>query len=59
MGQIHWDKPSKSAAILVLDPSDYTVPFKAMLDDMEMTVIHELVHLKLTSLPHSETSRRK
>jgi hypothetical protein len=30
------------------------MPFNAMLDDMEMTVIHELVHLKLTSLPHSE-----
>uniref|UniRef100_E6PXU2 Uncharacterized protein n=1 Tax=mine drainage metagenome TaxID=410659 RepID=E6PXU2_9ZZZZ len=42
VGQIHWDKPSKSASILVLDPSDYRMPFNAMLDDMEMTVIHEL-----------------
>ena len=57
VGQIHWDKPSKSAAILVLDPSDYRMPFNAMLDDMELTIIHELVHLKLTSLPHSEASR--
>jgi hypothetical protein len=57
VGQIHWDKPSKNAAILVLDPSDYKMPFNAMLDDMEMTIIHELVHLKLTSLPHSEASR--
>ena len=57
VGQIHWDKPSKSAAILVLDPSDYRMPLNAMLDDMEMTIIHELVHLKLTSLPHSEASR--
>ena len=58
VGQIHWDKPSKGAAILVLDPSDYRMPFNAMLDDMEITIIHELVHLKLTSLPHSEASRR-
>ncbi len=57
VGQIHWDKPSKSASILVLDSSDYRMPFNAMLDDMEMTIIHELVHLKLTSLPHSEASR--
>ena len=57
VGQIHWDKPSKSASILVLDSSDYRMPFNAMLDDMELTIIHELVHLKLTSLPHSEASR--
>ncbi len=57
VGQIHWDKPSKSASILVLDPSDYRMPRNAMLDDMELTIIHELVHLKLTSLPHSEASR--
>jgi hypothetical protein len=57
VGQIHWDEPGKSAAILVLDPSDYHMPFDAMLDDMELTIVHELVHLKLTSLPHSEASR--
>ncbi len=57
VGQIHWDKPSKSASVLVLDPSDYRMPFNAMLDDMELTIIHELIHLKLTSLPHSEASR--
>ena len=57
VGQIHWDKPSRSASILVLDSSDYRMPFNAMLDDMELTIIHELVHLKLTSLPHSEASR--
>lgn len=57
VGQIHWDMPRKSAAILVLDPDDYRMPFNAMLDDMELTIIHELVHLKLTSLPHSEASR--
>jgi hypothetical protein len=28
-----------------------------MLDDMELTIIHELIHLKLTSLPHSEATR--
>lgn len=57
VGQIHWDKSSKSAPILVLDSSDYRMPFNAMLDDMELTIIHGLVHLKLTSLPQSEASR--
>jgi hypothetical protein len=57
VGQIHWDKPSRSTSILVLDPSEYRMPINAMLDDMELTIIHELVHLKLTSLPHSEASR--
>lgn len=57
VGQIHWDKPSKRASILVMDSCDYRMPFNAMLDDMELTIIHELVHLKLTSLPHSEASR--
>jgi hypothetical protein len=57
VGQIHWDMPRKSAAILMLDPADYRMPFNSMLDDMELTIIHELVHLKLTSLPHSEASR--
>lgn len=57
VGQIHWDKPSKQASILVMDSCDYKMPFEAMLDDMELTIIHELVHLKLTSLPHSEASR--
>lgn len=57
VGQVHWEKARKSAAILVLDSSDYKMPYGAMLDDMEMTIIHELVHLKLTPLPHSEASR--
>jgi hypothetical protein len=29
-----------------------------MLDDMEFTVVHELIHLELSSLPRSEASRR-
>jgi hypothetical protein len=57
MGGIRWDKRKKSAVIWVLDPSDYRLPFREMLDDMELTVVHELVHLDLASLPHSQASR--
>ncbi|MEI9814032.1 MAG: hypothetical protein WDO18_15925 [Acidobacteriota bacterium] len=43
--------------ISVLDPSEYQVAEAAMRDDMEFTVVHELVHLRLASLPKSDSSR--
>jgi len=58
LGNIHWDTDSKTATIAVLSTEDYKLPWKAMLDDMEFTVVHELVHLELASLPRSEASRR-
>jgi hypothetical protein len=57
MGGIRWDKGKKSAVIWVLDPSDYRLPFREMLNDMELTVVHELVHLDLAALPHGQASR--
>ncbi len=62
LGNIHWDSDKKAAIIHVLDPADYHMPFREMLDDMEFTVVHELIHLKLAPLlsnvPRSEASRR-
>jgi|SRR5579871_1710220 len=58
LGNIHWDADKKSAVIRVLDSSDYKMSFPDMLDDMEFTVVHELIHLELSSLPRSEASRR-
>jgi hypothetical protein len=57
LGGISWDKSKKSAVILVLDPADYALPYGEMLNDMELTVVHELIHLELTSLPRSEAHR--
>ena len=57
LGNIHWDSDHKSAVIRVLDPADYKLPFRAMLDDMEFTVVHELLHLELSSLPKNDASR--
>jgi len=57
LGGIRWDKDKKSAVIKVQDASDYQLPFGEMLDDMELTIVHELVHLELASLPRSEASR--
>jgi len=56
-GQIKWDKDKKSAVLAVLDASDYELPLPEMLADMEFTIVHELVHLELASLPRSEASR--
>jgi hypothetical protein len=57
MGGIRWDKGKKTAVIWVLDPSDYRLSYREMLDDMELTVVHELVHLDLASLPRGQASR--
>lgn len=58
LGNIHWDADKKSAVIRVLDASDYQLGCHDMLDDMEFTVVHELIHLELSSLPRSDASRR-
>jgi hypothetical protein len=59
LGNIHWESDKKTAVIRVLDASDYKLPFRDMLDDMEFTVVHELIHLELSSLPRSAASRRE
>ncbi len=59
LGAIRWDKGKKTAEIWVLDAADYRLPFDAILDDMELTIVHELVHLQLASLPSSEASRSR
>lgn len=58
MGKIRWDKGKKTATIWAMDAADYTVPTDEMLKDLEFTVVHELIHLELASLPKSEASRR-
>jgi hypothetical protein len=58
LGNVHWDTDAKTARISVMSSYDYTLPYKDMLKDMEFTVVHELVHLHLASLPRSDASRR-
>jgi len=57
LGGINWDSTTMTATIAVMSTYDYKLPFGDMLDDMEFTVVHELVHLQLSSLPRSEASR--
>jgi hypothetical protein len=58
LGNIHWEANKKTAVIRVLDASDYQLACRGALEDMEVTVVHELVHLELASLPRPATSRR-
>ena len=58
LGNIHWDLNTKSATIDVLSSYDYTMPTPEMLDDMEFTIVHELVHLHLAALPKNSGSAR-
>jgi hypothetical protein len=59
LGNIHWESDKRTAVIRVLDAADYKMPFREMLEDMEFTVVHELIHLELSSLPRSDASRRE
>ena len=51
LGNIHWDNEKKTAVLRVLDPADYKLPFNEMLQDIEFTVVHELIHLELSPCP--------
>ncbi len=63
LGNIHWDLDKKTAVIRVLDPADYRLPYKDMLQDMEFTVVHELIHLGLapvlSDVQRSDANRRE
>jgi len=58
LGNIHWDLDTRNATIDVLSAYDYTMPTHEMLDDMEFTIVHELVHLQLATLPKNASSVR-
>jgi hypothetical protein len=61
VGNIHWDRDKKTASIRILDPADYQLPLAAMLQDIEFTVVHELIHLEmapiLSDLPRTDANR--
>jgi hypothetical protein len=63
LGNIHWDSEKKTAVIRVLDPADYKLPFSEMLQDLEFTVVHELIHLELSPvlspLQRNDANRRE
>ena len=63
LGNIHWDLENQTATIRVLDPADYRMPLRKMLDDIQFTVVHELIHLERAPVRNqfstNEASRRE
>jgi hypothetical protein len=63
LGNIHWDSDKKTAVLRVLDPADYKLPQNEMLQDIEFTVVHELIHLELSPvlspLQRNDANRRE
>jgi hypothetical protein len=57
LGNIHWDPDKKTAVIRVLAAPDNQTPPSATLTEMEETIVHELVHLELASLPKTDAGR--
>jgi len=58
LGNIHWDTDSKTAVVHVMAISDYKMACPAAMEDMELTVVHELIHLTLAPLRNSSTNRK-
>ena len=57
LGHIDWSTPHKAAVIKVLNPADYELPADKIPADMELSIVHELVHLHLSVLPLNKSSR--
>jgi hypothetical protein len=57
LGHIDWSIPHKTATIKVLNPADYELPKDKIPADIELSVVHELVHLHLSALPLNKGSR--
>ncbi|MBV9396618.1 MAG: hypothetical protein JO062_01475 [Bryobacterales bacterium] len=57
LGNVRWNLDEKTARVKVLNANDYELPFEAAFSDMEFTLVHELIHLELASLPRTDESR--
>jgi hypothetical protein len=57
LGHIDWSIPHKTATIKILNPADYELPKDRIPPDMELSIVHELVHLHLSALPLNKASR--
>jgi hypothetical protein len=53
LGNLKWNSISRTATIKVLNPIDYDLPAADVPEDIEYTVVHELVHLQLSALPRA------
>lgn len=51
LGNLRWNSVTRQATLRVLSPVDYDNPQVDISEDMEYTVLHELLHLQLCLLP--------
>lgn len=57
LGNLKWNSLTRLATIKVLSPLDYNATPAEIAEDMEYTVVHELVHLQLAALPRDPNNR--
>jgi hypothetical protein len=57
LGNLHWDTGNHTATIRVLDPCDYELAPADVPEDIEYTILHELIHLQLSVLPRDVNAR--
>lgn len=58
LGNINWDFESKSAVIHVLDASGYDLPLHETMQAMEVTLVHELIHLEFCASTRPDPASR-
>lgn len=51
VANIHWSIPTKKATVKVLNSVDSTLKKSEVVDDTELSVVHELIHLSMAKLP--------
>jgi len=51
VANIHWSIPARKATVKVLNSVDSTLKKNEIVDDTELSVVHELVHLSMAKLP--------
>jgi hypothetical protein len=57
LGNLKWNLGNHTAVIRVLSPSDYDIAESEIAEDMEYTVVHELIHLQLAVLPRDPAAK--
>jgi len=57
LGNLKWNIANKTAVVKVLHPLDYELPSSEIATDIEYTILHELIHLQLSALPHDGSTK--
>src|SRR5215469_7274314 len=57
LGNLKWNTANRTAIVKVLNPLDYELPVSEIPADIEYTILHELIHLQLSALPHDGSTK--